>query len=194
MQAKPASLRKRAGFNEAIVDAADRVLAAGERDDALVKAVLAKLAALHFLADHGDAASDEQLAKVATELAPDDRTEVADAARFYRLERQALDADTLPAEDLPALLEELKKYCQSHELDERHLRLASATVKIINRLADDKAAAEAYADFGKRFAASDDVELARYGRKIQLGPKGKAKPAAAPAQWRAALSRSAVGD
>ena len=187
MQTKPASLRKRAGFNEAIVDAADRILNSGEQDELAVKALLAKLAALHYLADHGGTASDEQLAKLAASLAEDQRPEVAEPARFYRLERQALDADTLAAEDLPALVDELKKYCQSHELDARHLRLASATVKIINRLPDDKAAAEAYREFGSRFAASEDPELSRYGRKIQSGPKVpkgkiKAKPDEKPAE------------
>ncbi len=55
-------------------------------------------------------------------------------------------------------------------------------MKIINRLPDDKAAAEAYRDFGGRFAKSEDPELSRYGRKIQAGPKAKPKVGAPPAE------------
>ena len=175
MQLKPASVRKRPGFNEAIIDATDRILASGEKDDLATRALLDKLAALHYLADKGDTKADEQLAKLAADHAQDERKEVAEGVRFYLVERQALDADALEPGDLAPLLAELKKYCQTHELDARHLRLASATVRIINRLPDDKAAAEAYREFGERFSKSEDPELSRYGRKIGTGPKGKAK-------------------
>ncbi len=108
--------------------------------------------------------------------------------RFYLLERQALDADTVEPADLAPLVAELKKYCQSHELDARHLRLASATVRIINRLPDDKAAADAYREFGDWFAKSEDPELSRYGRKIGTGPERKAKTDAPGAKEPAAES------
>ncbi len=94
MQTKPASVRKRPGFHEAVIEAADRILAAGETDDLATQALLSKLAALHYLADKvpadkGSAASDEQLAKLAAAHEHDDRPEVAEAARFYLLERRA---------------------------------------------------------------------------------------------------------
>jgi hypothetical protein len=188
MQIKPASVRKRPGFQEAIIDAADRILSSGEQDDLAAKALLDKLSAMHYLADKGDKQADEQLAKLAAAHGQDERKEVAEGVRFYLIERQALDADALEPADLASLLAELKKYCESHELDARHLRMASATVRIINRLPDDKAAAEAYREFGGWFTKSEDPELSRYGRKIVTGPKGKAKAEAPPAAEPAAES------
>jgi hypothetical protein len=181
MQNKPATLRKRPGFNEAIVEAADRILKSGEQDDLATQALLDKLATLHYLADKGNAKADEQLARLAAEYGEDERKEVAENVQFYLLERQALDADAIEPADLGPLLDKLKKYCQSHPLDARHLRLASATVRIINRLPDDKAAAEAYREFGGLFGKSEDAELSRYGHKIETGPKSKAKAGAPPA-------------
>ncbi len=178
---KPASVRKRPGFDAAIIDAAERILQSDAKDELAERAWIEKLGALHHLADGGDTKADEQLAKLATELADDERAAVAEAARFYRLERQALDADTVEPTELAPLLAELKKYCQGHKLDGRHLRLASATVRIINRLPDEKAAGEAYRQFGGWFADSEDVELSRYGRKIRSGPKAKTKPDEPPA-------------
>jgi hypothetical protein len=188
MQAKPVSLRSRPGFNEAILDAADRILTGDEHDELATDALLTKLATLHYLADKGDTKADEQLAALADELRPDERPAVAEAVRFYLLERQAIDADAVEAADLPPLLAELKKYCEKQPLDARDLRLASATVRIINRLADDEAAATAYREFGGWFAKSENAVLSRYGRKIAVGVKrpGKGenplteKPAAAP--------------
>ncbi len=182
MLSKPASIRKRPGFDEAILDAADRILATDKQDEAATPALVEKMATLQRLGDKGDKKADERLAHLADELATDTRPAVADAAGFYQLERKALDADAVEPPDLPPLLAELKKYCQSHKLDGRHLRLASATVRIINRLPDDMEALDAYRLFGGWFADSEDTDLSRYGRKIGTGPKRKAKPDAPPAE------------
>jgi peroxiredoxin len=102
--------------------------------------------------------------------------ELAKAVEFYTLEDRALDAGlNAKTEDLPAMLDDLKKFFAAEaELDRRHLRVASAAVKIINRLADDDLAQKSYKEFGDLWAKSQELELARYGRKIAKGTRKKA--------------------
>jgi thiol-disulfide isomerase/thioredoxin len=169
MESKPKSIRQRPGFMAAIIDAADRIVAAGADEPTQAAALGSKLKALHFAAVHGDTKSDEQLAVLAEQLAADPRGAVAREAKFYDLERRVVAADLLDPKDLPDLLAEVKSFLTEGPLDETHLRLASATVHAINRLPGDEAAAEAYREFGALFAKSEDRELARYGRKIAKG-------------------------
>jgi len=171
MESKPKSIRQRPGFMAAIVDAADRIVAAGAAEPTQVAALGSKLKALHFAAVHGDTKSDEQLAELAEQLVGDPRAAVAREAKFYDLERRVVAADDLDPKALSALLAEVKGFLAEESLDETHLRLASATVRVINRLPDDEAAAVAYREFGALFAKSEDRELARYGRKIAKGTK-----------------------
>ncbi|HEV3002911.1 MAG TPA: TlpA disulfide reductase family protein [Pirellulales bacterium] len=171
MELKPKSIRRRPGFMAAIIDAADRIVAAGADEPAQVAALAAKLKALHFAAVSGDTKSDQQLAELARRSAADPRGKVAQAAKFYDLERRVVAADELDKKELPALLDEVKTFLTEETLDDTHLRLASATVRAINRLTGDDEAAEAYREFGELFAKSEDRELARYGRQIAKGAK-----------------------
>ena len=97
--------------------------------------------------------------------------DLAKAIEFYSLEDRAIDAGpNAKTEDLPPVLDELKKYFAAEpELDQRHIRLASATVKIINRVADDDLAQKSYKEFGELWAKSQELELGRYGRQDRQG-------------------------
>jgi thiol-disulfide isomerase/thioredoxin len=171
MKAKPKSLRARPGFSLAILDAADRIVAS-EADAALKEAALVeKLTELHYQACQGDTATDVQIRELLDTIRSDAREKVAAEVNFLDLERRVLAADDLAAEALPALLDEVHAYFISHTPGSRDLRLASGTVRIINRLPGDDAAQAAYHEFGSVFARSDDRELARYGRKIEQGAK-----------------------
>jgi hypothetical protein len=178
MQSKPETIRKRPGFAEALILAADRILAGGADDDLATAALLAKFRALHFLSLADNAEASEQLLKLGQAMRGDKREKIAQEADFCLLERRVLDADELVPEDLPPLLAELKPFFARETLENRHVRMASATVLVINRLKDDKAATAAYREFGSLFAKSKDPELARYGRKIEKGPQQP--PAADP--------------
>src|SRR5258708_3156287 len=148
MESKPKSIRQRPGFMAAIIDAADRIVAAGAAEPTQAAALGSKLKALHFAAVQGDTKSNEQLAELAEQLAGDPRDAVAREAKFYDIERRVVAANDLDAKELPSLLAEVKELLAEKPLDEPHLRLGSATVRIINRLPDDEAAAEAYREFG----------------------------------------------
>lgn len=174
MQEKPKAIQGRKGFTEAIVDAADRVLAAPDASDKFRGiAASAKIEALHKKASMGDKDADQQLAKFVDTLKEKPIAAVSDLVKFLLLEREVMQANDLPLDKIPALLDQIKQYCGAEKLEGRHLRLASSTVEAINRLEDGDAREKQFAEFGKMFAKSADKELARYGKKLAKAPAGK---------------------
>jgi thiol-disulfide isomerase/thioredoxin len=171
MKNKPKSIRSRPGFSLAILDAADRILA-NDADPALKSAALVeKLEELHFQACRGDTAADQQIKDLLATIRGDGRAKIAAEVKFLDLEQRVLAADELTPEQLPALLDEVRTHFTAQTPQSRDLRLASGTVRMINRLASDEQAHSAYREFGALFARSDDRELARYGHKIEQGTK-----------------------
>jgi thiol-disulfide isomerase/thioredoxin len=178
MREKPVSIRRRDGFAAAVIDAADRILAAKPEDYMRSAALVCKLETLHETAVWGDDAADQQLIALTREHLGSPLAKVAKAAAFYDLERQALDAESLTPEESSELLEKLNAFFAENRLGKPHLRMASATVAIINRLPDDETALTAYKAVGDLWAKSSDLELKRYGQKIAKGPKG-----GQPVEW-----------
>ncbi len=175
MQDKPKSIRRRAGFTEAVVDAADRVLRSSTKAKYQLIAAETKLAVLHQAACLGDEEADQQLSAFVGELAADQRPAIVHQVKFYQLERRCLDADSLELKVIPSLLTDLQTFYESQEqLAHQHLRIASATVHVINRIEDAKQREEYFSKFGNLFAKSGDRQLARYGKKLAKGGKGRA--------------------
>jgi thiol-disulfide isomerase/thioredoxin len=132
--------------------------------------------ALHLKAMHDDDAAQKKLMELVKETKDTKDKELAKAVEFYSLEGRALDAGlNAKTDELPARLDELRKFFAAQsELDQRHLRLASATVKIINRIADDELAQKSYKELGEVWAKSQELELKRYGQRIAKGTRKKA--------------------
>lgn len=169
MQEKPQVIQQRPGFVEAIVDAADRILAdPGASEKFQVLAILTKLQYLHDRASFGDEKADAALAAFVDQIKEDSREKVAREVRFLQLERRTLKADQLDREQIEKLLAEVKSYLEEHKsnLTAKHLRLASATVGAINQLEDGDKREQYFHEFGALFAASQDKELARYGKRL----------------------------
>lgn len=171
MQEKPLSIRTRAGFQMAIVDACDRILAAKPDSKQEAEVLLMRFHALHAAVKGGDARAEKQLMAMAVEYQKDPRAAVAREGRFHLLAARVAAADDLDVDALPELLIELKTFFAEEKLDSRHLPMASGTVRIINRLAEDDLAAKMYKQFGDLWAKSSDKEMASYGRKIAPGVK-----------------------
>jgi thiol-disulfide isomerase/thioredoxin len=171
MKSKPKSIRSRPGFADAVKDAVQRILASDASGAVRTGAVLAKFEMLHFDACRGDLAADKELAELANTLRDDKREEIAREVKFILLEQRVLASDALPKDQLPALLEEVKTFFADQPATERHVRLASATVRIINHLTDDEAAGRAYKELGSVWARSEDRALSKYGRQIEKGVK-----------------------
>jgi thiol-disulfide isomerase/thioredoxin len=174
MQEKPKTIQGRTGFADAIVMAADRILSATEADEKTkLVATQAKLETLHKQAAEGNPEAEDKLAVFVKELQNDERPSVARQIKFLQLERQVIEADNAPLDRLPAVLATVKEYCEQNKLDERHVRLASSTVRVINRLEDGDQREKYFGELGGLFAKSNDKELARYGRKLAKSPDQK---------------------
>ncbi len=170
MQDKPKTIQKRPGFYDGIVQAADRILAAETPDKQREIAAGAKFDVLHAAACREDKQADQQLAEFAAQMKDSKTPKIAEQAAFFLLERKALDVDDMPLEEVPALLAELEKFVTDRTLDQRHLRLASATVHAANRLEDPDQREEYFQKFGGVFSKSGDKGLARYGKKLAKKP------------------------
>jgi thiol-disulfide isomerase/thioredoxin len=169
---KPKSIQARPGFAEALCEACDRVLAADPpaKEADWLLAAETKFETLHKAACNGDAKADAQLAAFCEQMKNDTRPRVASQVAFFALERKALEGDKLPPEQIEPLLNELRDYFAKERLLARHLRLASSTVALINRLEDGDARERHFETFGNLFARSSDKELARYGKKLAKKP------------------------
>jgi thiol-disulfide isomerase/thioredoxin len=173
MQRSPKTVQLQPGFADAIGVAVDRLLAAKPSDELRAFGLSSKMQTLHLKAMHDDEAAQKKLMELVKQSKDIKDRELVAAVEFYSLEDRALDAGlNAKTEDLPATLDELKKFFAAQpELDRRHLRLASATVKIINRVADDELAQKSYKEFGDLWAKSQELELKRYGQRIAKGTR-----------------------
>lgn len=175
MQQSPKTIQQQPGFSEALLVAVERILSSQPEEESRAFALVTRLDALHKKAVYDDDESQKKLTELARQLKTDSDKAVARAAEFYLLEGRAIDGSrNAKTEELPALLADLKKSLSAGPLDARHLRICSATVRIINRLADDELAAKSYKEFGALWSASENDELAKYGRKIAQGVRAKA--------------------
>lgn len=176
MQQSPKTVQPQPGFTEAIGVAVDRLLAANPSDELRAFGLANKMQALHRSAMYDDETAQKKLMELVKQSKDTKDKELANAVAFYLLEDRALDAgNNAKTEELPAVLDELKRFFAAQpQLDRRHLRLASATVKIINRVADDELAQKSYKEFGELWAKSQELQLSRYGKKIAKGTRKKA--------------------
>lgn len=171
MEEKPKAIRKRPGFVTAMAEAADRILSDPQASDRYVRiAARIKLKAIHFMAAFGEEADQAQLRSAVTQLQNDPR--LKEILKFYVLEQRVLESEDLPEDQAKQLLSELAEFFAGERLEEQHLRIASSTVRLINQLEDDDQREEYFAQFGKLFAKSQNLELAAYGRKLAKPTSG----------------------
>jgi hypothetical protein len=181
LRSKPKSIQARPGFAEALLDAADRILAAKAGDELQVTALVARFEGLAGQSAQGNQAAAEKLAELAADLRNDPRAPVAREARFHHLEAKIQNAGT--PEESQELLAELKAFFTLEPPGERHLGLAADTVRLINSFKDEEAALAAYQEFGALFVKSDNRRVARLGaqmaeaaKEIQARLKAAEKP------------------
>ena len=171
MEEKPKSIQQRDGFSAAIVEAAERIIASDASEKFKTQAVLAQLKFLHRDAWLETANADKLLVAAIDRWADDDRGPIKKEINFLRLEQKTLNADELEPEARAALLTELREFMASNSLGERHLRMASNSVALINQIEDANAREPLFVEFGQLFAKSDHKPLARYGKKIAATEK-----------------------
>jgi thiol-disulfide isomerase/thioredoxin len=176
MQEKPKSIRERPGFAEAVIAAADRVLATQTTDANRAVAAETALATLHEKACLGDEKADQRLMEFVELLQEDKAEAIARQVTFFQKERQAIEAHKLSREEIPAAVDALREYLAGQTLTPRHLRFASSLVKAINQL-DDESDPEKRHEYGELrekyfdqlatlLAKSDDKQVVAYGKKL----------------------------
>jgi thiol-disulfide isomerase/thioredoxin len=170
---KPKTIQTRPGFTEAVADACDRVLSAepAAKEVDFFIAAESKFQILHKDACAGSDDADKQLVAFVEKMKDDQRPRIARQVAFFQQERKVLNAVEAPAEQIPALLAELKEFYAKEKLEAKHLRMASSTVALINKLEDGVQRESHFTEFGGTFAKSSDKELARYGKKLAKKPE-----------------------
>ncbi len=178
MQQKPEAIRKRAAFQAAMVDAAERILAAKANEAQRLQAAKILFQSLHQQAVLGDAAANKQLMIWAHKLAKDDQPEISRAAGLHVLEERLMAARAAKADTelRQSLFEEVKALLGSEPPATRHLRLVSETVGLINEIKDSKLKDEMFDQLGELIVKSEDRDVAKYGKQILKKPDAPSGP------------------
>ncbi len=166
MREKSAAIKKRAGFQEALVEVTNRVLASDSDIKAKTLATLAKLEALHAMSLDNDKSADEQIHATLATAKDNKDAELTREVLFQSLEQRTMESDDLKQEQLVPFLDEIEKYFGKEPPITRQSRLASGTVHLINRIEDNKVAKKQMIRFAPIFRKSKDQDLVRYGRKL----------------------------
>lgn len=173
MEEKPRSIRARETFLAAVVDASDRVLKADppatEKQQQI--ALEMKLDFLHEQSLVGNESAQKQLETLADTLKDDKREKIARRVQLVLMEKEAMAGSELPIAEIPALLTKLEEFFKKQTLGPRHLRVASATVGLINRIEDAAEQEKQFEKFGGMFAKASDKSLSKYGKKLLKAPE-----------------------
>jgi thiol-disulfide isomerase/thioredoxin len=162
---EPPSSRLRPGFVDNLLAAADQVVAADTTEAYKTTATLAKFKVLYEASLAGEKTAYDRLRQLADAHRGDRRRKVAAFVRFVDMEARVMAAATLDAKELPKLLEELKTYLSREELSNRHLRMATLTVELIERM-PEKERNGLLKTFGDLYARSPDLDLASTGQRL----------------------------
>ncbi len=168
-------LRTREGFIDGVAEALQRVIDGEPKPHQLRAAAVTAFTILHDQACLGDEAADKHLMLFADKLKEVEDKRIASAVELYQLEDMAHKANEMEIAKIPEVLVKLRDYFEKEKLEQKHLRLASTTVGLINLLEseDPEESAELaelresyFKLFGGMFAKSKFKRLAKYGKRI----------------------------
>jgi thiol-disulfide isomerase/thioredoxin len=185
-----AFLKKQAA---ALLEAAERILAAKPSPEQAHAAVQYKLMALQILDRMGDPDAAKKIGGFAAELEKAGLTTLAREVRLAVLQIRARHAGLSHAQLLD-LVAEVKRLLKADPIDRAAAGLALQTATAVEHGGDAELAVRAYAELGRIIAASDDPKVAPMAAMMQgaarrLGLVGKTfvlsgvTPAGKPFQW-----------
>ncbi len=165
---KAHSIQRRPGFCDAVCDVADRIMASTSSDKHKTLAATEKLRFLHQAACLGDDTAQHQLTKTVAELKDKMPLAMAAEIQFFELEQKSVQTELEP-DALQQTIDDCAKYLESQaaKLDKRHLRLASNTVELINRLPPE-AREPQFERISKTLLLSPVRDVARYGQTLMV--------------------------
>ncbi len=183
---KPRTIRRRDDFVRAIEDAADRVLTSDAKPSWKRMTRIANARTLHYHACWGNDDSEERLRQTVVSLSKLEDKRSQREVQFYDLEKKLMDfgvnENTSNFKVTETILNSAAEFCQQTPMTDRHLRLASNVVRVINTIdsrdADKTKQKELleqrekqFKRFGDLFASSADLKLSRYGKQLAKPPE-----------------------
>lgn len=167
MRDKTRSIQKRDGFAQGVIEACDRVLASNAKGRFQEVAALAKFHYLRRESVSGDEGATERLNKMASDCLQHERTKVAKEAAFLVAEKDVLENEDKAADEVGQPIQSaIEFFSESEQLSAKHLRMASATVGLINKIDDGKQRDIYFEQLGQVLGKSSDKQVARYGKRL----------------------------
>jgi len=151
----------------AMLEAAGKVFAAEASEEQKLEAVQAKLAALSFLSQLGDADAQASLAGLAEDLRKLGLSEPARDADALLLETRLQGAMRVGTEEYRKLVEEVKAFIKQGPVGRREAVLAMRATQWAEGVGDNQLAVDAYRDLGQLLSASDDEMIASFGARLE---------------------------
>jgi thiol-disulfide isomerase/thioredoxin len=159
------SIRKSPGFADSVCELADQVLASGAKPEHKITALLSKFKILHETAVDGDQKAEAKLRELAKQHASHASEKVTAFVRMVEMEQRLMAIEKAPAAEVEKLIGDLKAYLAKERLLDRHLRMASLSVDLVNKL-DEKQREPRLKELGELYAKSPDLDLASYGQRL----------------------------
>ena len=151
---------------EAILKAAEKVMAANPTDEQLERAADEKMTALDGLARH-DEKYEKRLQDFPRELAKAGHARLARDVKASLLRRDFLQLREPNRDDLVKFIDRVQEFLAEGEMDAAGIRLAINVARAIESTGDRKLAARAYRELGKVLAKSDEEGIVDLGQKMQ---------------------------
>ncbi len=152
---------------EAVLAAANKILAGKPDEETRVKAIQYKLQALDNLTRIGDEAAIAEMSKFAASLADDKSPELANLGKLFVLKSRI---ETIPAtgtdEQIQELLAEVNEMVKSAKADRQSFMLAYGLAQQLEMNGKTDHAVAAYESLAKLLADSDDPEVRSYATKL----------------------------
>ena len=149
---------------QAIIQGADRILAAEPNEDLAVEAVEWRFSALEALARYEDAAAKQRLAELAEQLKTDDRARVANVARRYDLQVRTASLGEASAEKQQAFLDEVFAYFETNDVSQNDLTIMLGTGLALADSGSTDLAQTAYERFLLLSTRSEDPQVRSLAR------------------------------
>lgn len=155
---------------KAIATAGARILAAGPNEDQALAATRARFSALirlQGLEKESAAAVKKELAALPAELIAAGHPELARSVAGVLLHRRLREARRAGPAQLAGVVDAIAKHLADGPVGEPEVALAIQATMMLEQTGDTKAAAKAYAAFGKVLQAAKDPAIVRFGQRME---------------------------
>lgn len=152
---------------DAVIGAADKIVAGSPNDQERTAAVSEKLSALMLLRRLDAPAADERLQAYLDEVARDKHPSVPPLGKIFSLASRLQHLDRGNHAEVEKLVADVREHVRSSNLDVRNLSVAFQTALAAEQAGLTKLAAEAYLDFAAVFAKSENPAVVENAKKME---------------------------